>query len=242
MIKAAREAKLRTSWTVPDEAYETALKSFVAGVLADRRFTSNFLFESEPLFAAGRVNSFAQTAIKLTAPGVPDVYQGTEGWDLSLVDPDNRRPVDFRRLEAWLGAESPATFADEAAWIDGRAKQHLIASGLRLRGERPRLFAEGAYLPVEAQGAGAGHVVAFGRVCDGQACLTVAPRLPLTLFGEAGVARADPACWGDTALALPPELANFAFLDRVSGKERTGGFLLRDLLGEAPVAILASRD
>ena len=174
----------------PNEAYEEALKEFVAGLLGDREFVADLEGFVEPLIEPGRVNSLSQALIKLTAPGVPDIYQGNELWDLSLVDPDNRRPVDYevrRKLLAEL-AGGPTPEAILGRSDEGLPKLWLTRQALHLRRRRPELFGpEGDYTPIEAKGPKADHVVAFGR---GDGCVTVAARLPLRLARRLG--RDDP--------------------------------------------------
>jgi (1->4)-alpha-D-glucan 1-alpha-D-glucosylmutase len=224
MRKAAREAKRRTSWTDPDEGYERALDDFVHDVLNDRRFISDLEGFIDPLVAPGRVNSLSVTLLKLVSPGVPDFYQGTELWDLSLVDPDNRRPVDYaRRRRALaevvsLGPEETMARADE-----GLPKLWLVHKALALRRRSPEHFgAEARYRPLEARGSRARHVVALQR---GEALLAVVPRLVL---GLAGV-------WADTTLALPPgEWRNLLTLEQ----GLTGRIAVAELLRRFPVALL----
>src|SRR5262249_22483626 len=161
--------------------------------IADLTFTVDVEAFVAPLIAAGRVNSLAQTLLKLSVPGVPDIYQGTELWDLSLVDPDNRRPVDYalrRRLLATLERATPAEIV--ARNDEGVPKLWVIRQALRLRRLRPALFGEdGAYRPLTAVGGRSGHVVAFVR---GEGAITVAPRLVMRLEGN----------WMNTTLELPP--------------------------------------
>ncbi|RIL07431.1 MAG: malto-oligosyltrehalose synthase [Proteobacteria bacterium] len=193
MEKAAREAKTHTSWTHPDAAYEDALRGFVSGALGDAAFVRDVEAFVAPLVVPGRVNSLVQTLLKLTAPGVPDLYQGSELWDLSLVDPDNRRPVDWA-LRRRLLDELPG-LAPDTIWRrheSGLPKLWTIERALDLRRRRPEAFGrEGGYEALAAEGARAGHVVAFAR---GGAALTVVPRLVLGADGD----------WRDTALPLPP--------------------------------------
>lgn len=231
VTKAAREAKLRTAWTASDATYETALERFVRGCLADQGFVDEVERFVAPLIEPARTNALAQTLLKLAAPGVPDLYQGTELWNLSLVDPDNRRPVDFaarRRLLASLdGADAAAvlTRADE-----GLPKLWLIARALDLRRRRPETLAAGAsYTPVEAAGGRASHVVAFLR---GEAVLAVLPRLVLRLARTGG--------WSATALPLPPGRWHNVLDDEAYD----GGTLVRlaDLLERFPVALLERVD
>ncbi|HXM58890.1 MAG TPA: malto-oligosyltrehalose synthase, partial [Candidatus Dormibacteraeota bacterium] len=192
--KAAREAKTHTSWLAPDAGYEAALRDFASCVLADGPFTADLEAFLRPVAEAGRVNSLAMKLLCLTAPGVPDVYQGTELWDLSLVDPDNRRPVDFAARDRLLAElDGLGDRAAEAAWArreEGLPKLLVVSRALRLRAARPEAFATGAYRPLPALGGRAGHLVAF---CRGEAVATVVPRLALGLGWGSD---AGPS-WGD---------------------------------------------
>ena len=191
--KASKEAKAQTSWITANPDYDAALHAFVEGALADRVFVADLEDFVAPLVEPGRDSSLAQLLLKLTAPGVPDVYQGTELWDSSLVDPDNRRPVDYdvrRSLLAEIGSLSASE-----AWAraeTGAPKLLLLQRALKLRNERPEWFGTGSsYAPLHARGAKAAHVVAFVRA---DSVVTIAPRLVLRLGGE----------WGDTSIELPP--------------------------------------
>ena len=164
--KALREAKLATDWAVPNEAYEHAARAAaatrcVAGDAAPALLTRDRRLSPTASAPAGAVNGLAQTLLKLTVPGVPDIYQGTEFWDFSLVDPDNRRPVDFARARPQARRGPPEDLAQ--TWRDGRIKQALIARTLALRRSTPELFAEGSYEPLEVRGTFADHVIAFAR-------------------------------------------------------------------------------
>jgi (1->4)-alpha-D-glucan 1-alpha-D-glucosylmutase len=207
VVKAGREAKLRTSWTNPDVEYERALEAFVRAILDPRRspaFLESLRAGARSLAATGAVNGLAQAVLKATVPGVPDTYQGTELWDLSLVDPDNRRPVDFaaraaslRALDDTLAAGTPRedlARALLAAWPDGRVKQYVLATLLRHRAGAG--WPADAYAAVEAIGEHAAHVVAFAR----GAALVVVPRLPRALSVDAPPLG---TVWGDTALVVP---------------------------------------
>lgn len=192
MLKAAREAKSHTSWTDPVPAYEDALKAFVSRILKDPEFLEDIETFVKPLVPLGRINSLSMALLKFTAPGVPDIYQGNELWDLSLVDPDNRRPVDYdlrRRLLGELDHLSPQDIL--ARSDEGLPKLWLTRQALHLRRRRPSVFADGEYQPLAAQGEQAKHVIAFARA--GQV-VTVVPRLVIPLQND----------WGDTSLALPP--------------------------------------
>ena len=225
VTKAAREARVHTSWIDVNATYESALTAFVLGILGDDDFRADMGAFVAPLVRLGRVNSLAQTLLKLTAPGIPDIYQGCELWDLSLVDPDNRRPVDWdrrRELLAWLGDGcSPEEIM--AREDDGAPKLWVIRQALRLRRDRAEAFGpRGVYAPLNAKGARAAHVVAFSR---GETTVTVAPRLVHGLGGD----------WRDTELELPAG----RWRDVLTGTERPGGPRpMTELLGRFPVALL----
>ena len=224
MEKAAREAKGRTAWTRTDPEYEDALRSFVEAVLADRDFVADLEGFVAPLVEPGRINSLAQTLIKLTAPGVPDIYQGTELWSLALVDPDNRRPVDYeqrrRLLEELAGAPAPEEIL--ARMDEGLPKLWVIRQALRLRSR-----IQGSYAPLPAKGERARHVFAFSRDDSrGTEVVAVVPRLVIGLGGD----------WGDTSLELPPG----RWRNELTGDDVDGGEVrLADLLRRFPVALLA---
>jgi (1->4)-alpha-D-glucan 1-alpha-D-glucosylmutase len=227
MEKAAHEAKRHTSWLQPDEAYDAALAAFVTDVLGDARFRADLEGFAATLVDWGRVNSLSTTLLKLTSPGVPDIYQGSELWDLSLVDPDNRRPVDYA-LRATL-LESGRGGTPAAAWAgdrdSGAAKLLLIREALALRLRRPQTFDErGAYAPVRAQGDFADDVVAFIRGTPA-AVIAIAQRRSLARRGQ----------WGDTMVPLPDgEWRNLCDgATTASGRTAAG-----DLLKHFPVALL----
>jgi (1->4)-alpha-D-glucan 1-alpha-D-glucosylmutase len=192
MLKACREAKISTSWHEPNTSFEEKIRGFVGGVFETPEFIARLESFIEPLILPGRINSLAQTLIKLVAPGIPDFYQGTELWDLSLVDPDNRRPVDFA-LRAELLSRTPQLSAADvlSEWDTGLPKLWMIARVLRFRRERGEDFsADAKYQPLVAQGSHLGRLLAFRR---GENLIAVVPRFTMTLAGE----------WGDTRLPLP---------------------------------------
>jgi len=245
-LKAAREAKLHTSWTATDPDYEQALEHFVRGTLAPRispAFLSDFARVLRPVVVAGALNALTQTVIKLAAPGVPDVYQGTELWEFSLVDPDNRRPVDFQRISDLAGAINqrsvPAFIHD---WRSGAIKLHLLMAGLRLRAQRPALFGAGTYLPLDVTGDHCRGVVAFARVLGEEAAVAVAPRLALDLLGGVDVPMVPPARWGGTAVMLPAALANRHWIDVCTGQHVDAGteVALAAILHICPVSLMLS--
>jgi len=213
MQKAAREGKLRTSWINVDEPYERALAAFVDGLLGaldHNPFLADFLPLQQRIARAGCVNSLAQVALKLTAPGMPDAYQGSEAWDLDLVDPDNRRPVDYawreRALAALAARQGDDTLPRELldTWRDGRVKLWLTARLLDLRRDHPALFAHGRYAPVRVQGSRRDAVCAYLRSHAGRHVLCVVPRL-WQRHADAGTAwPLGDAVWADTVVTLPP--------------------------------------
>lgn len=240
--KALREAKLSSSWIAPDTDYEAACRRFVE-TITDPARAAAFLRSVHELMRelapAGAANGLVQTFLRCTAPGFPDLYQGREGWDFSLVDPDNRDPVDYVRLEASL--------AEDGAWLDlardyadGRVKQHLTARLLDARARLPELFAEGDYLPLEVRGPRAAHVVAFARRRSSSACIAVAGRLmgePL-IGGQALAPSAD--WWGDTVVVAPDDLVDAELADALDGARpqlASGRMRVADLLGVLPTGL-----
>ncbi|APC09018.1 malto-oligosyltrehalose synthase [Neomoorella thermoacetica] len=193
MVKAAREAKTRTSWLDPDTAYEKALVEFVLSILTPEpgnRFLPDFLSFQKVVAFYGAWNSLAQILLKITSPGVPDFYQGTELWNLSLVDPDNRRPVDFktraRLLQRLKEEETKGQLALVrnllTSWQDGRVKLYLTYKSLHFRCDHRELFATGEYIPVAVTGSSSGHACAFARHLGREWALVVVPRLPARLL------------------------------------------------------------
>jgi (1->4)-alpha-D-glucan 1-alpha-D-glucosylmutase len=219
--KAAREAGNSTTWTDPDEDFEATVRAAVDAAFDDARVTAvieDFVARTDS-FAAS--NSLAAKLIQLTMPGVPDVYQGTEFWDRSLTDPDNRRPVDFTRREEELARLDGGQLPDAGT----EASKLLVTSrALRLRRDRPGLF--DSYTPVVASGAAAGHLLAFDR----GGALTLATRLPAGLEAGGG--------WRDTAVELPGSLR-----DQLTGTTFGPGTVsVADILGTYPVALLVPAD
>lgn len=223
MEKAAREAQRGTSWTAPDDRYERALGDFVRGALADPVFTAALDAFAAPLVRHGRTSSLSRMLLRLTVPGVPDIYQGEEVWDLSLVDPDSRRPVDHelrRRLARELEGLPPGAIL--ARSDEGLPKLHVVRTALRVRAERPEAFASGAYAPLAVEGERSEHAVAFARADE---VAVVAPRLVLRLAGD----------WRGTTVRLP----DGEWCERMTGAPRRGGAVpLADLLRSFPVALL----
>ncbi len=239
VVKAAREGKQRTSWVDPDPRYERALTGFVRHLLADERSRADVDRLVAAVGPAGATNALAMTVLRCTVPGVPDTYQGTELWDPSLVDPDNRRPVDFDARRRWLAA-LPLPAADLlAGWRDGGVKLAVLRQLLHLRRDRPAVFASGTYEPLAAAGPAAAHVVAFARRRARRPVLVVVPRLPFTVAGPRRFPL-GPAVWGTTSVGLGPA-APTRWTDVLSGVEvtaRRGRLAVADVLGTLPVAVL----
>ena len=206
MVKSMREAKLRFTWATPNTAYEEAVLGFVRDALDVSRhnaFLDTFLPFQERVARLGIRNSLVQTTLKLTLPGMPDIYQGTKFWDLSLVDPDNRRPVDYEtrtelleQVMASLQLNRVGAMLDMLEnWRDGRVKLAIIASLLAYRRARPKLFAQGGYEPLFAAGVRADQICAFARRHEENALIVVATRFPARCEGERD--------WSGTEIAWP---------------------------------------
>ena len=240
LIKVAREASRFTNWVNPDEAYEEALRGFVSGVLNPARSTV-FLDDFEAFMTAqmdaGLVNGLAQQVLKLTSPGVPDLYQGTELWDDSLVDPDNRRSVDFdARMQALAAVDGqpPGDLMEHRR--DGHVKLALTARLLNFRRQHKALFAEGDYSAVHAEGPGADHGIAFTRTHENVTLLVAVPRLLRKLAGDDDVL--NPVIWGQSMLQVPAIQGTWR--DVLSGCEiAKPDFALRSLFATIPVCVLA---
>lgn len=225
MLKATKEAKVHTSWINPNQEYDDAIKKFIQKALKptkSNRFLDSFLAFQERIAKMGAINSLAQVMLKITSPGIPDTYQGCELWDLSLVDPDNRRPVDYelrgkylQELEPLLETPGKIDPGERAAalgdmldhWQDGRIKLFVTACGLRLRKNRPLLFLDGDYIPLQVDGERSDHIVAFARQHKGKTVVTVAPRLVATLM-EPDLNWPVDSIWGNTKIILPQGLAD----------------------------------
>lgn len=215
LIKAAREAKVRTSWIRPNHGYESALLEFVDDILepsGDNEFLEDFLRFQKRVAFYGAFNSLAQLLIKIAAPGVPDFYQGTELWNFRLVDPDNRRPVDFsmrsRLLEELKRRETEDALALVkellSTWEDGRIKLFVTYKSLNFRKANPELFLNGAYIPMRASGEKSENLCAFGRSKENGWAVVVVPRW-LTKLKAPGKVPLGRRVWGDTGILLPKE-------------------------------------
>ncbi|MET0749067.1 MAG: malto-oligosyltrehalose synthase, partial [Rhizobium sp.] len=234
--KALREAKQRTNWGDENGAYEEAVKAYAENLLAsdNAAFLQDFRKTVQPFIRAGLFNGLTQTLIKLVGPGIPDIYQGAEQLDVSLVDPDNRRMPDYVKLAADLSATT--SVKDEAALAGGIVKQQLVAEVLALRQAEPTLFVEGDYQPVAITGERAGNAVAFLRRHGDKILIAIAPRLVF------GLAEGEWPCgdyWGDTAIVLP-DLGDGMLRNVIGGDvlEANGTMMLAKILQNAPVALL----
>jgi (1->4)-alpha-D-glucan 1-alpha-D-glucosylmutase len=245
MLKAVRESKLHTSWTDQNAEYEEAIEHFTRAALDPERasrFLRDFVSTCEPVFCAGAVNSLAQIAIKIAAPGVPDIYQGTEFWDLSLVDPDNRRPIDFDRcLSLQKDIDTISLPELLVSWRTGAIKMRLLKAGLKLRGLKGHVFEKGDYVPLTAEGEAAEHVLAFARLLGREAVVVIAPRLCLKLIEGADLPLVPSDRWARAAVPLPDALIDCDFFDIVTGDTTRAPFVLRDVLQRFPLAILVTR-
>ena len=262
MLKAVREAKQRTSWANPNSEYEAAVDGFVKAILSPataKSFLEDFVPFQRNIARFGRFNSLSQLLIKLTAPGVPDIYQGNELWDFSLVDPDNRRTVDYSRRQRCLdemrvGAESNDRAEAIARELvenlenddkDGRIKLYLTWRTLNLRKRYAMLFQQGDYLPLKAVGAKANHLVAFARRHGNSAVIVAVPRMCARLLVNGATSLTESSIWEDTGVELPPELSKSKYRDAFTAKlivpEKAGGSLFlpaSSLMADFPVALL----
>ncbi len=223
--KAVREAKVHTSWNHPDEEYESTIRKFADRIMRDRNFIRSMEEFVQPLIVAGRINSLSQTLIKLTSPGVPDLYQGTELWSLSLVDPDNRRPVDYERRRRLLRDLERIQVAEIVKRSDdGLPKLWVIRQVLHVRKRAPAAFTEaGNFQPLEVSGARKEHAIAYAR---GGSVVAIAPRLVVKLGND----------WRDTSVAIP----DGNWTNQFTGTKLGGGAIaLSRLLREFPVCLLS---
>ncbi|MCU0690667.1 MAG: malto-oligosyltrehalose synthase, partial [Polyangiaceae bacterium] len=260
MNKATKEAKVHTSWVNPNEQYDAAVREFVFRVLANDP-ADPFLCDLQPLLRRvayfGRFNALAAAPLKIIAPGVPDIYQGNELWDLSLVDPDNRHPVDFdarqrileqlRRRLAEPGQQARQALLHELLTCahDGRVKLLVVYAALQLRARLPELFESGSYEALQATGERAQHAVAFARVLGQKAVVIVVPRLVVQLAHGQLLPPQGPEVWGDTYLSLPPQAAKWRLRDVFTSElilpeERNGepALPLGGLTRQFPLALL----
>jgi (1->4)-alpha-D-glucan 1-alpha-D-glucosylmutase len=257
MLKAIREAKENTSWINQNKEYEAAVLSFVKALISpnsENRFLDDFLPFQRYVARIGLWNTLSQTLFKLTCPGVPDIYQGNELLDFSLVDPDNRRPVDYLDreralddLSRWAESSDPSALKT-SGWFetldDGRMKLYLIWKTLRLRRQHPNLFQNGEYLPLGVAGVNAKHVVAFARKFENSTLLVIGPRLLASLLGPSLTDHSSPPpieahIWGDTHVILPPDDSGRKYRNVFTGQEldSKAAMNIAELLADFPTAL-----
>ena len=259
MLKTIRESKEHTSWMNPDEWYEKAMVRFVEGSFAEKNdiFINDFLSFHQDISWFGMLNSLAQVLLKLVATGVPDIYQGNEIWHYCLVDPDNRRPVDFQKRRALLNdllerltadPEERSLFLQEllANLEDGRAKMATTAITLRYRNSWKDVFEQGDYLPLEVQGEKQLHLCAFARKSGERIVIAAVPRLCCTLLQGRRILPLNETVWSDTTILLPPDFAGVAFqnvfsAERLQTASEHGPTLkASQVFGSWPVGLLYS--
>ncbi len=252
MQKATNEAKIHTSWINPNKAYDAAIDGFIDRVMDPARaarFLGDVLNLARRVAYYGQFNSLAQLLLKLTAPGIPDVYQGTELWDLSLVDPDNRRPVDYELRQRLLAELRERTGTDRqelardllARGGDGRLKLYVIKTALEFRRDHAGLFAGGDYRPLVALGSKARHACVFSRSRRDETILVIVPRLVFGLTDGLLRPPVGPEVWADTRLKLPDTLAGRPYRELFTGQAipvKGDELPLADILADFPVAIL----
>jgi (1->4)-alpha-D-glucan 1-alpha-D-glucosylmutase len=259
MRKAIYEAKVHTSWINPHQGYDEAVRTFVASVLdrnANNAFLAYFLPFQAEIAHYGLYNSLSQLLVKIAAPGVPDFYQGTELWDFSLVDPDNRRPVEYefrihvlnelKKAVQTAGADrrqlARRLLADKA---NGHIKFYVAMAGLECRKTHRALFSEGRYIALEMGGEKEHHVLAFARIRERDAVLAVVPRLVAGLLPDSRTAPLGNEIWRDTWVGLPDDAPATTYRNVLTGEtldvstvHGRRGLLLAQVLRDCPVALL----
>ncbi|NWC92711.1 MULTISPECIES: malto-oligosyltrehalose synthase [unclassified Pseudomonas] len=244
--KALREAKLQSSWSAPNELYEQGVEAFLSRLLLEdsgKALRDAIGEAAQAIAPAGAVNGLAQSLLRLTVPGVPDLYQGDEFWDFTLVDPDNRRPVDFHAREQ--GLHTPPDIGELMFnWHDGRLKQALIGQVLALRKAYPQLFRQGTYDPLEVVGEQAERVVAFYREYQGKQLLVVVPRWPHGLLENGVYPLINAQIWGDTRVRLPfaAPTRNWKGLFRTGAVTPNKELMISAALGDFPVNVFINPD
>jgi len=259
LIKALREAKVHTSWINPNTAYEEAVTAFSSALInapVESAFLTGFRPFQQRIAWLGLLNSLSQTLIKLTAPGVPDIYQGCELWDFSLVDPDNRRAVDFdHRRNMLTTLQKLAALDSEQRRVgvkamcdtlqDGRAKMLVVSSALALRKKCPEVFQQGKYLPLNVRGQQTANICAYARIAGKRIVITVAPRFFVELLGKTERFPLGENIWGNTVVELPFHLSNKQYSCVFTGKtleplQHASGWRLpvSQILAEFPVGLV----
>lgn len=246
MQKAVREAQVETTWVNPNTDYEDALTGFIRAILnpTNRAFLDDFAVLRQKVAQAGIINSISQQVLKLAAPGVPDIYQGTDSWDFSLVDPDNRRPVDYAARQAMLKESTRKQSSTPMLEARDQLKLRVTRQVLDIRHEQPKLFLDGDYVPLTAAGPRQTNLVAFARRHGDQEAIVVVPRLSL------GVTKGDEAmplgdAWGDTRVEVGNTSLNETYRDVLTGATvlaQSGHLLCRELFAAFPAALLVKTE
>lgn len=240
--KALREAKLQSSWSAPNDVYEQATERFTQRLLLSPEgdlLRTALAKVARTIAVPGALNGLAQTLLRMTVPGVPDLYQGNEFWDFSLVDPDNRRPVDYASRQQAL--QQPFNLPDLLAnWRDGRIKQALIARTLNLRAEHAELFRHGTYQALDIIGSQAHRVLGFVREWEGKRAIVIVPIRCAPLLENSAVPHVDAPQWGDTRINLPSTTAdeNLKGLFSSATVTKHKELLISDALGDFPVNLI----
>ncbi len=245
--KSVREANVKTAWVAPNEAYEAAVHGFVDRLLAPdpHPFLDDFLPFQQRIAACGRWNSLSALALKIGSPGVVDTYQGCELWNYTLVDPDNRQPVDYEERARALQQVKSAT--DVSALIGapgGLLKLYLVWKGLTFRREHPELFLDGAYIPLWAEGERRGNVVAFARKTRREVMVVLAARFFASLLEGGRAAPTGPEAWGDTTVRLPRQVKARGWVDLLTGRTfpKVTSLALRDVFHTLGTAVLVGKE
>lgn len=248
MLKVVREAKVNTSWSDPIEEYENGIFAFVESILGDEEFVDSFIPFFRKIADYGALYSISQALIKITAPGIPDIYQGCELWDLSMVDPDNRRPVDYEKREKFLSEMEEK--GDDPAYLnsiqenplDGKIKMYTLYKALNTRKNYHNLFTNGTYIPLKVTGEKAQHIIAFARNVGEEWAIIINPGL-MVKSGYQDFENDKESFWGDTAVVLPEE-APETWHESFSGAELTLSVKkidLKPILSKFPIALLTSK-
>jgi (1->4)-alpha-D-glucan 1-alpha-D-glucosylmutase len=249
MDKAVREAKVNTSWMNVNQEHDSALREFLAAILAEgSEFVADLEKFVKPIARAGNLNALSQTLLKIAAPGMPDFFQGTELWDLSLVDPDNRRPVDFNLRRAMLGKLRESARCDPMLSLchllknpgNGAVKMYLINRALEFRRDNHELFMRGEYLPLDVMGQRAPHVIAFARTHGQKRVLVLCGRFFMHL-AQAHPLPVDPRTWIDTTVGVGADHARFRnVFNGATIVAAKGSLRMEDVFAQMPVALLGS--
>lgn len=245
--KALREEKLESDWWTPNTEYEVACRNFLEQLITGEKGAAlrKEIVETVARIApAGALNGMTQAVLRMTAPGVPDLYQGCDFWDLSLVEPDNRRPVDYPpRIAALKEAKAPAELL--SSWKDGRVKQSVIARTLAARTSHADVFLKGQYIPLEVSGAQASHVLAFAREYQGKAAIVIVPLRVWRFIGENPSPSFEASAWQDTSVKVPKQFVDQIFTETFSHSSvhvKQSELSLSELLASFPLGLLITQD